>query len=67
MRFLSGTLSGPPTDEQRFVHRSIVEDFATLYAEIKQFTPAGRHQSLAITALEQAKMYAIAALYDQEV
>lgn len=62
-RFFSAATSAPATDSQKDASRTLTESHADLAELIVTLTPAGRYQSLALTALEEALMWANKGIY----
>ncbi len=58
--------SHKPTDEAIVKIEVLREKFLTLGRRVIQDTPSSREQSLALTALEQALMYTVAAIARNE-
>ncbi len=67
IRRLSGALNAePPTDDQRSRASAITTSSVDFMQVVLQFTPPGRNQSIALTAIEDAKMRAIKAIFEDE-
>ncbi len=63
-RRLGGTATGnPPTDQQRHLNGIVTRAAVDFMAVVLQFTPPGRNQALALTHLEDAKMRAVNAIF----
>ena len=61
---LKGTLAGPPSPEQVDAQAGMVEQFGELYASIYCNIESSRLRSIALTKLEEAKMFAVAAIFN---
>lgn len=67
IRRISGALNAePPTEEQVFHANAVTNAFVDLMQTVLQFTPNGRDQAIALTAIEDAKMRAIKAIFSDE-
>ena len=52
----------PATDQTRELHQNVRESFIDFTSELLSFLPDGREQALVVTALEEASMWANAAI-----
>lgn len=62
-RFITAAGGTPPTDDQR---KAVADNAASIVAAAEQIdavAPDGRHKSLALTALEEALMWANKAVF----
>jgi hypothetical protein len=63
-RRLGGTATGaPPTENQKHLNGIITRAAVDFMAVVLQFTPPGRNQAIALTHLEDAKMRAVNAIF----
>lgn len=63
---LLGTLDPkPPTGRQINAQNVIVDDFIKAFADITLMIAPSRRRALALTKLEEAKMFAVAAIYEE--
>lgn len=62
---MRGTLAGPPTEEQREVQEYLVNEYTkAAHATLMALAPS-RARSVALTQLQTAKMFAVAAIYEE--
>lgn len=64
-RFPSSATSAPPTEEMRSDSRAVHEAITGAAGFVAALVPAGRWQSLALTALEEALMWANKGIYNE--
>lgn len=65
-RFLTAATGNPPTDEQKRAVQQLQEAIINVASHIEAHVPAGRHKSLALTALEDVQMRANRGIFATE-